>query len=149
MIDYEQISYIEQLLYKALDDLQYALDDCNFKEILNMSRKYKYENSISLDHYLTGHNKMMWRLYTYLINGIHTDDVKRMLYQEFHLEPIICTRLVDDVYVRQRRQMMPNKIYAAHMMKRAGITNKKIATVLEVSSSTVATYLKVNLTVKN
>ncbi len=96
------------------------------------------------------HQQMMCRLYTYIVNKIPRDIALKMILNEFHCQqPVVLSRIVDDVYITQNRKMRASKIYAAHMLKKAGVTNKKIAAVLNLTSTTTSQYLKIKLEIND
>ena len=150
MPTYEQINLIERQLYDAFNDLKNIFEHDDFRKIMLDAQKYEIERREPVDFLNIEHNKMIFRIYTYLINKIPSIDAKELIKEEFkYKEPIIVSRLVDDIYTQQKHRMRPQKIYAAHMMKLAGVSNKKIATVLQVTSTTVAQYLKTSLVIKD
>jgi len=149
MISYEQIKSVEKQLYDALNDFKSVINSRDFSEILTDARKYQAEMILPTDLLLSSHDKMLKKLYTYAINNVPRDDAKMMIVAEFnHKENIVLERLVDYVYIKQKRKMTLNKIYAAHMMKRAGLSNKKIAVTLGVTLTAISKYLKIDIDFK-
>lgn len=59
----------------------------------------------------------------------------------------ICQYDIDNIlrptFVIFERHQKPQKIYAAMMMKKAGLNTKKIADVFNVSTSTILNWLKI------
>lgn len=149
MINYEQIKDVEKQLYQALSDFKYVIESNDFKDVLKTARKYELESRCPISRFNDRHRKMINRLYTYIVNKIPREFAKQMILDEFHHNtPVVIARVVDDTYILQNHKMRANKIYAAHMMKKAGVTHKKIAAVLGVSAPTVAQYLKIELEIK-
>ena len=148
MLSYEQIKRTEIGLYNALNDLNLILKHESFKQILSNAGQYEYEKHKPADFLAAEHDKLMARLYTYITNQIPRCDALKMLLAEFkYKNPVIINRLVDDIYIQQKHRMRPQYIFAAHMMKKAGLTNKKIAQILKVAPATITQYLKIKTTV--
>lgn len=149
MATYEQISFVEQDLYNALNDFRRVIMSDDFKNIMQTARTYEQEkqmpdNILRLEHY-----EMMTRLYTYAINKIPLCVAKKLIMNDFKYEsPIIAQRLANEIYDEHRHRLRPQKIYAAHMMKKAGLTNKKIAVILETTTATVTKFLKLPIDIK-
>lgn len=150
MPSYEQIREIEHQLYNVLNDFKFITENPDFKQIFDDAEKYDKEKNIPPTFLRAEHQKMMCRLYTYIVNRIPRNDALKMILDEFHCQqPIILSRIVDEVYITQNRKMRANKIYAAQMMKKAGVTNKKIAAVLNLTSTTISQYLKIKLEIND
>lgn len=148
MLSYQQIKNKERELYVALNELNSILNQKSFKQIFDTAGLYEYEKHQPDSFLGLEHAKLMSRLYTYIINQIPRPDAQKMILDEFkYKEPIIIQRLIESVYIQQKNRMRPQYIFAAHMMKKAGLTNKKIATTLKVTAATITQYLKIKTTV--
>ena len=149
MTSYTQIYALEKRLYDALADFESVVNDTDFKNIFAAAGKYDIESQKQVDFSRAKHDNLICRLYTYIINQIPRRIALKMLSREFNInEPVYLSRLVNDLYIENKKKKIALNAYAAQMLKRAGVTNKKIAAVLNISSTTAAKYLQYELTVK-
>ncbi len=149
MATYTQTSIIEQNLYDALNDLKYALESPDFKKIISDAESYTREKKMPDNEVLIEHWQIVHDIYACAANNIPwTETQKLVLAYNKYKEPALINRLIQEIYTQQKHRMQPRKIYAAHMMKKAGLTNKKIAQILGCSSTLIAKFLKINLEIK-
>lgn len=132
MLSYEQINDTEKNLYNALNDFRQCFDDLKIY-CINKPR----QKSVKIE-------KLKSRLYTYLTNGIPFEIAKKQLLIEFDLTSAQINSLLNPVYAQYLITLKPYKIYAAHKLHAAGISNKNIAALLEVTPQTVCKYLCIN-----
>ena len=131
MLSYEHISSLEKQLYDAMNDLHAvfaaARNDLNQQRINRRADKFA----------------IVRRLYGYLSNGICYEIAVNNLSLEFKLPPAIIKDLTGAIYRQYNATLRPYKIYAAHALKRAGIKNKKIAEILNITPQTLTKYLTI------
>ena len=146
MPSYEQIYTLEKRLYNALSDIDSVVHDSAFHDVFDTAGKYIIESRTPTDYLRRKHDDLMCRLYTYVINQIPRLNALKMLLSEFKVEPVALSRLVNEIYIESGRDNLPCRVFAAHAMKKAGLTNKKIAVTLGVSAASVSHYLKIKTT---
>lgn len=133
MLSYEQISAAERSLYRALDD---------FKDCLNDLKTYSINKP---QKRIIQQEKIVCRLYTYLTNGIPFENAKKRLLFDFDITRPQIDSLLNPIYAQYTKTLKPYKIYAAHKLHSAGVSNKQIAALLEVTPQTVCKYLCISL----
>ena len=62
---------------------------------------------------------------------------------DFRLSINIIKKLTLPIYNQYKNTLRPHKIYAAHALKKAGIKNKKIAEILNITPQTLTKYLTI------
>lgn len=140
MLSYEHISSLEKQLYDALNEIDYintsmaavfsaARNDLNQKRINDRADKFA----------------IVRRLYGYLSNGICYEIAVNNLSLEFKLTPAVIKNITRSIYQQYADSLRPHKIYAAHALKKAGIKNKKIAEILNITAQTVSKYLNIKI----
>lgn len=133
MLSYEQISRLERDLYRSLNEVKDIFDAA--KDSLYYKR---LQEAAQNDRY-----KIISRFYSYLTNGVCYPIAIESLCLDFNLGELTIKKIVEPVYRQHLANLRPYKIYAAHMMKKAGITNKKIAEILNITQQTVCKYLTI------
>ena len=83
------------------------------------------------------------RLYAYLSNGFDYDVAVDNLCLEFRYSKNTIKNLTNPIYRQYMSTLRPYKIYAAHKLKIAGISNKKIAEILNITAPTLSKYLTI------
>ena len=133
MLSYEHISTLEKQLYDAMNDLH---------AVFAAARNDLYQQRINrrADKFA-----IVRRLYAYLSNGICYEIAVNNLSLEFKLHPAIIKDLTNPIYRQYVGSLRPHKIYAAHALKKAGIKNKKIAEILNITLPTLSKYLTVKI----
>lgn len=131
MLSYEHIKSLERQLYNAMNELHGVFSAaCNdaLQQQLN-ARAEKFA--------------IVRRLYAYLSNGFYYEIAVTNLSLEFKLPESIIKNITAPVYRQYNATLRPYKIYAAHKMKQAGLNNKKIAQILNITLPTLTKYLTI------
>lgn len=136
MLSYTHLSLLEKQLFENMNDLHAvfnaARNDLNQQRINTLADKYDVRK----------------RLYTYLANGFSYTHAVENLSLDFKLPENIIKELTLSIYQQYNSTLLPYKIYAAHKLKIAGITNKKIAEILSVTPQTISKYLTIDIDFK-
>lgn len=88
-------------------------------------------------------SELRCKLYTYLINGICFHEALEMINKDMKICQYDIDNILRPTFIIFERHQKPQKIYAAMMMKKAGLNTKKIADVFNVSTSTILNWLKI------
>lgn len=146
---------------KQLDDFKLrvdiALDDLKDKIVTDYLKDIRQEVEYLRDHdalhyaneaYLRN-TRILSRLYVYLINGISFSTALNQLEVDFNIPLYQFQDWICAVHTRFKNDLRPHKIYAAHKMHAAGISNIKIAELLKVHPQTVARFLRMKTNFKD
>ena len=134
MLSYEQINYAEKNLYNTIDDLKNCFNDLK-KYCINKPHKKTIERE-----------KIISKLYSYVTNGIPFENAKKRLCVDFDFSKSKIDCITNPVYAQYLKTLKPHKIYAAHKLHAAGIKNKDIAALINVTPQTVCKYLSIRET---
>lgn len=130
-MSYEQIFAAQKVIENELKTL------INAAEVLKIaSTQYRYRPILAVER-----EKILKRLYDYLLNGYSFQDAKNRLYSDFDKTADKIDEICDSYYAYHVAQLRPMKIYAAKYLKAAGHTNKEIARLLDITAQTVSKYL--------
>ncbi len=78
-----------------------------------------------------------------IINNVDFDLAKEIVADKLNVSVKSISETIDSEYYFHLAKMKHHKIYCCHKLKEAGITHKKIAEILNVSSATVTRYLTI------
>lgn len=144
MFSYTQIFDAEKNLYNALADFTQAVNSAEFKQLLqNLKTKDLNEhlNGVCYDNETKLKNdKILNKMYYYLIGGLDKSKVKKQLCIEFNQSYEYINTLCTPYITRYFNDVQEKQIYAAVKMRAAGVPIKKIAAVLSVSTATIQRY---------
>ena len=149
------------LTCKQLDDfkirIDIALDDLKEKIVTDYLKDIRQEVEYLRDHdaihckreaYLRN-TRMLSRLYVYLINGIPFSTALAQLEVDFNMPLYKFQDWICAVHSKFKNDLKPYKIYAAHKMHAAGISNIKIAEIIKVHPQTVSRFLRMKTDFKD
>lgn len=137
---FEQIRQNERLLTSALTEFKNLFDE--FYQLSNRQLQEEFE--------IKNHERqdILNKLYAYLINGFSLEQSKQAILNDYNGYNIkMVTNLINVTYNKHLSQIKPHKVYAAHKLHDAGLNNKKIAELLEITPQTVTKYLLLKLTI--
>ncbi len=149
MLCNQQISFMKEDFFNTLKTLYHIANDDYFKQIFEQAKEI-YEKEYFFG-YLERNNtcqrnqKIKQRVILYLINGFNQQDIKNLICTEFEIDYVLASDLVNTCIYLFNRTCEPQKIYAAHALKKAGITNKKIAILLHIPCYKVAKFLNMKI----
>lgn len=133
-------------LYNAFNELQTALNNPDLKALF---QKVKQDNlTENINGYLSGNetkklnDKILNKMYEYLNAAYPAAKIKKMLCVDFEIEYAYINKLCTPYITRYRSDIEPYKAYAAAKMLIAGITKKKIAEILDISTAKLNLILK-------
>lgn len=135
-MDVLQVARCKRLLFSSMDDLKDLL-----AQMEEIAAAYRPVNPFAVKR-----AHVVARLYAYLCNGVHFEAAKNALSVDFELPRPIIDDMTNSVYASYLHLLKPHKVYAAHKLKAAGLDNKKIAKLLDVTPATVTKYLCVKQT---
>lgn len=130
-MDILQVARCKRLLFSSMDDLKDLL-----KQMEEIAASYRPVNQFAVKH-----AHVASRLYTYLCNGVPFEAAKTALSIDFELPRPIIDDMTNSIYANYMHSIKPYKVYAAHKLKAAGLSNQQIATLLNVTRATVTKYL--------
>lgn len=147
MLSYTQIFSAEKNLYNALAEFTQAVNSEEFKQLIqdiktkDLNERLNganYDNEIKLKN-----DKILNKMYYYLIGGLDKKNVKKQLCIEFNLSYEYINTLCTPYITRFFNDNAEKNIFAAVKMRAAGLTIKKIAATLGVSTATIKRYFLV------
>lgn len=78
-----------------------------------------------------------------IINNVDFELAKEIVAEKLNISVKYISETMNEEYQFHLSRMKHHKIYCCHKLKEAGITHKKIAEILNVSSATVTRYLTI------
>lgn len=130
-MSYEQVLFARRSLERALTDIIETA-----KELEYLSLVTKKPSILAAER-----EKILARLYSYLLNGYSFQFAKNRLCEEFNKTAAAIDNLCNAYYAHHVSQLRPMKIYATKILKAAGHTNRQIAALLDITPQTVTKYL--------
>ncbi len=135
-MNFLQVAQCEQLLNSSMGDL---------KELLSQMKEFALTHRPA-NPFAVKQEPVAARLYAYLCNGVHFEAAKTALAVDFELPRDVIDGMTNSIYANYQHILKPHKVYAAHKLKAAGLDNRKIAKLLDVTPATVTKYLCVKQT---
>lgn len=101
------------------------------------------EKNIDMDQYYADNRKVWFKkIVYYMANGLSYKQAVQLLASEFNCDWWKINRVLDAGGYERRAIDLYAKVYTARTLKKAGFTIKKIAEVMNLSTATVARFLK-------
>lgn len=108
-----------------------------------------YRNNTHVDFTNYTFEKIRMKLIPLLINGVELRTAKGIVAEQLGLNYQLVTQKMNAEFYDFTNRIKPHKIYACHKLKEAGIKNKQIAELLNISPAMVTKYLCIPYKIKD
>lgn len=132
-MNYLALVQAKRLFQSSINEVNRFIDDLEQVYLADRPRTY---NCAKL-------HQIRISLMPLIINNVDFDLAKEIVADKLNISVKSISEVIDSEYYCHISRMQHHKIYCCHKLKEVGITHKKIAEVLNISSATVTRYLTI------
>lgn len=137
-----QTNFINNELKNVISELQNLISSPLLKDVFDKYDFMARNDFLTPDYAIYARNlNIKSALKRYIINGVEPEEAKLLATIDYHT-PMYEVKIWLDAYCADFcRHNQPQKIYAAHALKKAGCSNKKIALILRTYPNKIRQFL--------